>query len=87
VTTSVLVLGAGFGGLEFSTRLSAELGGDVEVSLIDRADAFAHEVGRVDVDFFSNPGHPVGAFEAPSAKMAAEKLAFASSRHARWFGA
>ena len=35
MTTSVLVLGAGFGGLELSTRLSEELGDQVEVTLID----------------------------------------------------
>jgi sulfide:quinone oxidoreductase len=45
-----------------------------------------HEVARVDVDFFSTPGHPTGTFTAPSPETAAEKAAFASSRRARWFG-
>jgi sulfide:quinone oxidoreductase len=45
-----------------------------------------HEVGRVDVDFFSTPGHPTGTFVAPSTETAAEKTDFASSRRARWFG-
>ena len=45
------------------------------------------EVGRVDVDFYSTPGHPTGTFVAPSAETAAEKADFASSRRARWFGA
>ena len=44
------------------------------------------EVARVDVDFFSTPGHPTGSFVAPSAEMTAEKAEFGSSRHARWFG-
>jgi sulfide:quinone oxidoreductase len=44
------------------------------------------EVGRVDVDFFSTPGHPTGTFVAPSVEIAAEKADFASSRRARWFG-
>jgi sulfide:quinone oxidoreductase len=44
------------------------------------------EVGRVDVDFFSTPGHPTGTFVAPSAETAAEKATFASTRRARWFG-
>jgi sulfide:quinone oxidoreductase len=44
-------------------------------------------VGRVDVDFYSSPGHPTGTFVAPSAETAAEKADFASSRRARWFGA
>jgi sulfide:quinone oxidoreductase len=45
-----------------------------------------HEVARVDVDFFSTPGHPIGTFVPPSAEMGAEKADFASSRRARWFG-
>ncbi|MGZ4146644.1 MAG: NAD(P)/FAD-dependent oxidoreductase [Actinomycetota bacterium] len=44
------------------------------------------EVGRIDVDFFSTPGHPTGTFVAPSMETAAEKAHFASSRRARWFG-
>jgi len=51
VTTSVLVLGAGFGGLELSTRLSEELGDEVEVTLIDRADAFVFGFSKLDVMF------------------------------------
>ena len=34
----ILVLGAGFGGLELTTRLSEELGDEVEVALIDQAE-------------------------------------------------
>jgi sulfide:quinone oxidoreductase len=45
-----------------------------------------HEVGRVDVDFFSTPGHPTGSFTEPSEAMAVEKAEFGSSRRARWFG-
>jgi len=44
------------------------------------------EVARVDVDFFSTPGHPTGTFTAPSGRTAAEKAEFATSRRARWFG-
>src|SRR3954466_2807866 len=40
VAMHVLVLGAGFGGLELSTTLSEELGGDVEVTLIDQSEGF-----------------------------------------------
>ncbi|HXJ63905.1 MAG TPA: FAD-dependent oxidoreductase [Actinomycetota bacterium] len=49
--TSVLVLGAGFGGLELSTRLSEELGELVEVTLIDRSDAFVFGFAKLDVMF------------------------------------
>jgi sulfide:quinone oxidoreductase len=51
VTTSVLVLGAGFGGLELSTRLSEELGAEVDVTLIDRADAFVFGFSKLDLMF------------------------------------
>ena len=51
MTTSVLVLGAGFGGLELSTRLSEELGDQVDVTLIDRADAFVFGFSKLDVMF------------------------------------
>jgi sulfide:quinone oxidoreductase len=43
-------------------------------------------VARVDVDFFSTPGHPTGTFTAPSAETTAEKVEFAASRRGRWFG-
>ena len=45
--TDVLILGAGFGGLELSTRLS-ELD-DVRVTLIDAADSFVYGFSKLDV--------------------------------------
>ena len=47
----VLVLGAGFGGLELTTRLSDELGDDVEVVLLDRAEGFVFGFSKLDVMF------------------------------------
>jgi sulfide:quinone oxidoreductase len=47
----VLVLGAGFGGLELTTRLSAALGGDAQVTLIDKADGFVFGFAKLDVMF------------------------------------
>ena len=47
----VLVLGAGFGGLELTTRLSEELGDDVDVVLIDQADGFVFGFSKLDVMF------------------------------------
>jgi sulfide:quinone oxidoreductase len=44
------------------------------------------EVARVAVDFFSTPGKPTGTFTEPSVEVAAEKAAFGSERHLRWFG-
>lgn len=44
------------------------------------------QVGRVDVDFFSTPGTPIGSYTEPSDLTRSEKGDFASSRAARWFG-
>lgn len=46
-----LVLGAGFGGLELTSRLSEELGESVEVVLIDQADEFVFGFSKLDVMF------------------------------------
>ena len=46
-----VVLGAGFGGLELTTRLSEELGDDVEVVLIDRTDSFVFGFSKLEVMF------------------------------------
>lgn len=47
--TNVLVLGAGFGGLELSSRWSSELGDAVDVTLIDQSDAFVFGFAKLDV--------------------------------------
>jgi sulfide:quinone oxidoreductase len=47
----VLVLGAGFGGLELTTRLSDELGDDADIVLIDQADGFVFGFSKLDVMF------------------------------------
>jgi sulfide:quinone oxidoreductase len=47
----VLVLGAGFGGLELATVLSRELGGEVDVTLIDKGDSFVFGFSKLDVMF------------------------------------
>jgi len=46
-----LILGAGFGGLELSTRLSLELADQVDVTLIDQSDAFVFGFAKLDVMF------------------------------------
>ena len=48
---SVVILGAGFGGLELATTLSEELGDDIDVTLIDRNDAFSFGYSKLDVMF------------------------------------
>lgn len=47
----VLVLGAGFGGLELSTRLVEELGDGVDVTLIDKSGWFMFGYSKLDVMF------------------------------------
>jgi sulfide:quinone oxidoreductase len=47
----VVILGAGFGGLELATTLSEEVGGDVAVTLIDKNDAFVFGYSKLDVMF------------------------------------
>jgi sulfide:quinone oxidoreductase len=59
MVTSVLVLGAGFGGLELSTRLSEALGDRVRVTLIDRSHAFVFGFSKLDVMFGSRTSDAV----------------------------
>ena len=47
----IVVLGAGFGGLELSTTLSEELGDGVEVTLIDKNGAFVFGFSKLDLMF------------------------------------
>jgi sulfide:quinone oxidoreductase len=47
----VVILGAGFGGLELATTLSDALGEDVDVALVDRADSFVFGYSKLDVMF------------------------------------
>jgi sulfide:quinone oxidoreductase len=51
VGTRILILGAGFGGLELSTMLSERLGSDAEVTLIEKSDAFVFGFAKLDVMF------------------------------------
>jgi sulfide:quinone oxidoreductase len=51
VARRILILGAGFGGLELSTMLSEALGDRVEVTLIDRGEAFVFGYSKLDVMF------------------------------------
>ena len=47
----VVVLGAGFGGLELATVLSDAFGDDVDVTMIDKNDAFVFGYSKLDVMF------------------------------------
>jgi sulfide:quinone oxidoreductase len=49
VKKHVVILGAGFGGLELATRLSDSLAEDVRVTLIDQSDSFSFGFAKLDV--------------------------------------
>lgn len=49
--TKVVVLGAGFGGLELSSILSTEMGDDLDLTLIDKNDSFFFGFSKFDVMF------------------------------------
>ena len=65
----VLVLGAGFGGLELSSILSDELGPDADVVLIDKSDGFVFGFSKLDVMFGKAPSssviHPYSDIDKP----------------------
>ena len=49
--SQIVVLGAGFGGLELSTLLSESLGDSIEVTLIDKSESFLFGYSKLDVMF------------------------------------
>src|ERR1700731_4577121 len=49
--TRVVVLGAGFGGLELTTILSEAFGEAIDIVLIDKGDAFVFGFSKLDVMF------------------------------------
>jgi sulfide:quinone oxidoreductase len=51
VSNRVVILGAGFGGLELATLLSDTLGEGVDVTLIDKGDSFVFGYSKLDVMF------------------------------------
>src|SRR3954447_12951641 len=69
----VVVLGAGFGGLELSTALSEELGDEGDVVLIDREDGFIFGFSKLDVMFGRTTAeavlHPYADFVKPGVRL------------------
>jgi sulfide:quinone oxidoreductase len=51
MNTRLVVLGAGFGGLELATLMSEALGDQIDVTLIDKNDAFVFGYAKLDVMF------------------------------------
>ncbi|MFN8005876.1 MAG: FAD-dependent oxidoreductase [Terriglobia bacterium] len=57
MTTKIVVLGAGFGGLELSTMISEAMGNRIDLTLIDKNDSFYFGYSKLDVMF----GHQTSA--------------------------
>jgi sulfide:quinone oxidoreductase len=55
----IVVLGAGFGGLELTTELSEQFGDQVELVLIDRSDSFVFGFSKLEVMFGRAPAEAV----------------------------
>ena len=49
--TRILILGAGFGGLELSTSLSEAMGDSIDITLIDKSDGFVFGFSKLDLLF------------------------------------
>src|SRR5580692_7695597 len=49
--TRVVVLGAGFGGLELTTILSEAVGDEIDIVLIDKSDSFVFGFSKLEVMF------------------------------------
>ena len=68
----IVVLGAGFGGLELTAELSEQFGDEVEVVLIDRSDSFVFGFSKLDVMFGRAPAesvrHPYAAIVKPGVR-------------------
>lgn len=68
----IVVLGAGFGGLELATQLSDEFGDAVDVVVIDRSDSFIFGFSKLDVMFGKSTAdavrHPYADFVKPGVR-------------------
>ena len=76
--TKILILGAGFGGLEISTLLSESLGEEVEVTLIDKSDYFMFGFSKLDVMFGLAEAHtthlPYVRFAKPGVRLVKQTI-------------
>jgi sulfide:quinone oxidoreductase len=78
MTPRVLVLGAGFGGLELATTLSEAFADGVDVTIIDQADAFVFGYSKLDVMFgrttLDRVRLPYSAFVKPGVRILHETI-------------
>jgi sulfide:quinone oxidoreductase len=73
MSSRILILGAGFGGLELSTILSESLGDKAQVTMIDKSDAFVLGYSKLEVMFGRNT---LDAVRLPYAKFAKAGVQF-----------
>ena len=77
--TRILVLGAGFGGLELSATLSSALGQDADIVLMDKAEGFVFGFSKLDVMFGkrlpSEVFHPYQAIDKPGLRFVRTTIA------------
>jgi sulfide:quinone oxidoreductase len=75
---SVLILGAGFAGLELATRLSEEVPHDVDVTVVDGSDAFVFGYSKLDLMFgrdeLANVRLPYARLQKPSVRFVQETV-------------
>jgi sulfide:quinone oxidoreductase len=76
--TRILILGAGFAGLELSTSLSEALGDSIEVTLIDQSDGFVFGFAKLDLLFGRATEtairHPYAGFAKPGVRLLRETI-------------
>jgi sulfide:quinone oxidoreductase len=74
----ILILGAGFGGLEMSTTLSEAMGDRIEITLIDKSDGFVFGYSKLDLLFGRAPEamirNPYSAFAKPGVRLLRETI-------------
>ena len=72
MTTRVLILGAGFGGLELTAGLSERFGAAIDVTLIDRSEHFVFGFSKLDVMFGKRTAdevsHPYSRIDKPGVR-------------------
>jgi sulfide:quinone oxidoreductase len=78
MSSRVLVLGAGFGGLELATALSEALPDEADVTVIDKADSFAFGYSKLDLMFHGETPEsvrlPYREFVKPGVRMLQETI-------------
>jgi sulfide:quinone oxidoreductase len=77
VTKHVVILGAGFAGLELATRLSETLADEVHVTLLDQNESFVFGFSKLDVLFGrrarADVELPYAAFSKPGVELRRER--------------